>query len=134
VRDPALAQRAAQIALSADIPPQAAATRLGLVVALAELHPALAWSTFSANADMLLAPNPKYAPLISAESVPEAFWEGAPLDELEAWVRRRVPPEMSVNVDRGMEAARAQQAEKSLLVPEADAYVGAAHRQEPSLE
>jgi aminopeptidase N len=126
VRDPALAQRAAQIALSAEIPPQAAATRLNLVVALAELHPALAWSIFSANADMLLAPNPKYAPLITAESVPQVFWEVTPPDKVETWVRARVPPEMSVNVDRGMEAAHARQREKVLLVPAADAYAGAA--------
>ena len=125
VRDPVLAQRAAQIALSGEIPPQSAATRIALVVALADWHPALAWSTFSANADMLLAPNPKYAPLITAEYVPEYFWESGALDKVEAWVRARVPAEMSANVDRGMEAARELRTQQGLLVPAADAYVSA---------
>ena len=123
VRDTALAHRAAQLALSDEIPPQEEAARLGLVVALTDQHPALAWSTFTANADRLLAANPKYAPLTTAEYVPEYFWEGAPPEQLEAWVRSRVPAEMAPNVARGMEAARTQQAEKSRLVSAADAYV-----------
>jgi aminopeptidase N len=123
VRDPALAQQAAQLALSDEVPPQAAATRLGLVVALADQQPLLAWSTFTANADMLLAPNPKYAPLTLAERVPEFFWEAVPATQLEAWVRGRVPAEMAPNVARGTESARSLQAEKTLLVPAADAYV-----------
>jgi len=123
VRDPALAQQAAQIALSSEITPQAAATRISLVVSLAEEHPQLSWSTFSANADVLLATNPKYAPLITAEYVPEYFWEAVALPQLESWVRSRVPPEMSPNVQRGMEAARSLQEEAALLVPAADAYL-----------
>jgi hypothetical protein len=106
--------------------------RLSLVFALAEQHPALSWSTFSTNADTLLASNPKYAPLITAESVPYVFWEVTPTEKVESWVRARVPPEMSVNVDRGVQSARARQAEKALLVPAADAYVGAARPQEPA--
>ena len=124
-RDPALAQQAALIALSSEITPQAAATRIALVVDLCDEHPQLSWSTFSTNADLLLAPNPKYAPLITAEYVPEYFWEALPLPQLESWVRSRVPPEMSVNVGRGMEAARAQLEERALLVPAADAYLQA---------
>jgi aminopeptidase N len=134
VRDAALAQRAAQLALSDEIPPQAASTRLGLVFALAEEHPALSWSTFSANADMLLASNPKYAPLITAESVPAVFWEITPLEKVDTWVRARLPAEMSVNVDRGVESARVRQAEKALLVSAADAYVAAAHGPETAGE
>ena len=129
VHDAALARQAAQLALSDEIPPQAAATRLDLVVALADQHPALAWSTFTANADRLLAPNPKYAPLITAEYVPEYFWEAAPPEQLEAWVRSRVPAEMAPNVARGIEAARTLEAEKSRLVSAADAYVASRHAQ-----
>jgi hypothetical protein len=64
--------------------------------------------------------------------VPYVFWEVTPPQQVEAWVRAHVPPEMSVNVDRGVEAAHARQAEKALLVPAADAYVRALRRQEPS--
>ena len=55
------------------------------------------------------------------------MWEGAPLDQLEAWIRSRVPAEMAPNVARGMEAARGRQADKELLVPAADAYVSSPH-------
>jgi aminopeptidase N len=123
VRDPELAQRAALIALSDEIPPQAANTRINLVMGLADEHAPLAWVTFRDNADVLLSTNPKYAPLITSQYVPEAMWEGAPLDQLEAWIRSRVPAEMAPNIARGMEAARGRQADKQLLVPAADAYV-----------
>jgi hypothetical protein len=123
VRDPELAQRAVLIALSDEIPPQAANTRINLVMALADEHAPLAWVSFRDNADVLLSTNPKYAPLITSQYVPETMWEGAPLDQLEAWIRSRVPAEMAPNVARGMEAARGRQADRELLVPAADAYV-----------
>jgi len=126
VGDPALAAQAAQIALSEEIPPQAAAIRLRLVVLLAGRHPALAWRTFREHADMLLAPNPKYAPLITAQHVPEYFWEGAPPEEIEQWVRARLPAEMAPNIARGMETVQALRAERAALTPAADAWVAEA--------
>jgi aminopeptidase N len=122
VRDPALAQQAAQIALSKEIPPQAEDSRLRLVAQLGDYHPALAWTTVTQNIDQLLAPFPKYAPLIIAQ-LPEFVWDGAPLAEIESWVRAHLPAEMSAHVERGMETARARRAEKQLLVRETDAYL-----------
>ena len=130
VSDTALAERAVQAALSSEIPPQAAGLRLHLIWALAGRHPALAWRTFTANADLLLAPYPKYAPLITSQEIPEVFWDAAEPAQLEAWVRTRVPAEMAPNVARGMEAVRVRRAERELLAPEADAWVahaGASH-------
>jgi aminopeptidase N len=126
VGDPALAEQAAQIALSAEIPPQAAAIRLHLVVLLAGRHAALAWRTFREHADALLAPNPKYAPLITAQHVPEYFWEGAPPEEIEQWVRARLPAQMAPNIARGMEAVHALRAERAALTPAADAWAAQA--------
>jgi hypothetical protein len=128
VGDPHLAAQAAAIALSAEIPPQGARWRVALVVRLAAQHHELAWSTFSDNAEMLLAPNPKYAPLIMAQYVPVYFWDCIPLDQLEAWVRAHVPAEMSGNIARGMETARFNMVEKDALVPAADAHVASLHR------
>jgi aminopeptidase N len=128
VGDAQLAARAAQIALSPEIPPQDALTRLRLVVALADQHPQLSWATFTANADLLLSTNPKYAPLITAQQVPEIYWNAVTPEKLEAWVRARVPAEMSVNVERGMETARAERAEQARLVREADAWLATASR------
>ncbi len=123
VGDPALAVQAAAIALSPEIPPQGARWRMRLVVRLANLHHQLAWTTFKNNAQILLAPNPKYAPLIMAESVPVLFWDCVPLDELEAFVRERLPAEMAPNIARGMEGARFNLAEKERIVPAVDAYL-----------
>jgi aminopeptidase N len=126
VADPALAEQAAQIAVSEEIPPTAAAIRMRLVVLLAGRHPALAWRTFRDHADLLLAPNPKYAPLITAQYVPEYFWEAAPPEEIEAWVRARLPAEMAPNIARGMETVHALRAERAVLTPAADAWTGQA--------
>ncbi len=129
VGDAALAQRAARIALSAEIPPQQELRRLRLVGQLIDRHPALAWTTFRDNADRLLAANPKYAPLITAETVPEAYWEGASPQEIEAWVRARLPAEMAPNIARGMESLNGRRAERAALVPEADAWMAQARSQ-----
>ena len=69
---------------------------------------------------MLLAPNPKYAPLITAQNVPVWFWDAVPPDQLEAWVRAHVPAQMSANVARGMESARFKLSEKQALLAAAD--------------
>jgi aminopeptidase N len=123
VRDPNLAAQAAQIALSGEIPPQADSLRLRLIRRLATEHQALAWAVLGKNYDALMAAYPKYAPLITAQYIPQGFWSGVPLSEVESWVRAHVPPEMSPNVDRGMETAHFKLAEKRTLVPAADAYV-----------
>jgi aminopeptidase N len=123
VRDPLLAQQAAQIALSAEIPPQADSLRLQLLRRLADRHQQLSWHVFIDNSERLLKPFAANAPLIVAQYMPEAYWSGIPLAEVEAWVRAHVPAEMGENVDRGMETARFKLAEKDRLVRDADAYL-----------
>jgi hypothetical protein len=95
------------------------------VFGLARYHRELAWATFRDNAEMIMAPYPTFAPLIIAQYVPDALWDSVPLDQLESWVRAHVPAEMSVNVDRGMESARFNVAEKQALVKAVDAYLKA---------
>jgi aminopeptidase N len=123
VRDPALGARAVQIALSSEIPPQADSVRLRLIGVLAREQPQLSWNTFSNNSEKLLASQVSFASLIIAQFIPEIYWNGVPLSELEAWVRAHVPAEMSPAVERGMETARFKLAEKAALVGEADAYL-----------
>jgi aminopeptidase N len=123
VGDPQLAAQAAQIALSPELPPQAARWRLALVVRLAREHGPLAFRTFTDNAETLLSPNPKYAPLITAQYVPAWFWDAVPPDQLEAWVRAHVPGQMAPNVARGMETARFRLSEKDALLAEADDWL-----------
>jgi aminopeptidase N len=123
VRDPQLAAKTAQFAISAEIPPQADMLRVGLVAELANEHPQLSWTTFSANVDKLLAYQADFAQLIIAQNVPQMFWNSIPLPDLETWVRAHVAAEMSPDVERGMETARFKLAEKENLAREADAYL-----------
>jgi aminopeptidase N len=124
VRDRQLAEQAAQVAISAEIPPQAAAARLQLVGALAEENPRLAWTTFTQNLDLLMAPQGRYAPLIIAQYSPEFFWDAAPLPEIEAWVTAHVPAQMADSVARGMESARFRRSEQAALTPALQAFLG----------
>lgn len=124
VQDPALAQEAADIALSPEIPAQAGAIRFRLIAQLADRHPALAWSVFTAHVDQLMEPYPQYRPLILAQNVPEIFWAAQTPEEIEAWLKPRVPEAMLPNLARGLEAARFLRSEKETLVPQADSYKG----------
>jgi aminopeptidase N len=123
VRDPELARQAAQIALSPEIPAQADAFRLQLIVALADRHQQLSWQLFRANHERLLKPLAMEAPLFVAQYLPATYWSGVPTSELDAWVRAQVPAEMASSVDRGMETVRFRVAEKSMLVQAADTYL-----------
>jgi aminopeptidase N len=122
VRDPALAEQAAQIALSGDIPAQADGLRLQLIMHLAAQHQQLSWQVFRENSDRLLKPFTMDAPLLIAQYLPAAYWSGIPTAEIEGWVRAHVPAEMGPSVARGMETVRFRVAEKDMLVRAADAF------------
>ncbi len=124
VEDPALAERAAELALSSEIPPQAGSVRLGLIVHLAARHPQLSWSTFTRNATALLEPFARYVPLISAQQVPAWYWSGVPIADIETWVRAKVPAEMTANIERGLQTARFRLSQRERLPPAADALIG----------
>ncbi len=121
VGDPDLAARAAEIALSSEIPPQADNQRLKLVGRLSEQHQQLAWKTLTHHAKQILAPLTVWVQPIVAHGVPAAFWSGVPLNEIEAWVRAQVPDEAFPAVEHGMDSARFLLARKGTLVREADA-------------
>src|SRR5262249_26051747 len=116
VSDEALAARAAQIALSPEIPPQFDAGRLNFVLALARQHQALAWKTFRDHNKELLKSHSPLDSLIIAQYVPEVFWNGIPLDQLETWIRGHVSTEMNDTVERGLQGARYKLAEKQVLL------------------
>jgi aminopeptidase N len=123
VRDPALAQQVAQIALSPEIAPQAESLRMQLVRRIAFQHPQLSWQVFRENSERLLKPAAANASLEVADYLPEWYWNGVPIPEIEAWVRAHVPSEMEPFVQRGMDTAKFRAAEKQMLVAAMDSYV-----------
>jgi len=125
VRDPKLAEQAAQIAVSNEIPAEQLQMRFELLATLEQEHPQLAWRTFSARASALLAPYGTYEPYMLAREVPAMFWEALPLPQLESWIRSRLPAEMAPELARGMEAARFDQDEHDALRAEAERFIQA---------
>jgi aminopeptidase N len=126
VMDPGLADEAARIALSDEIPAQSASARLGFILALQDRHPQLSWSTLTANLDPLLNPLQPYRNMVVAQDIPAFFWNSRPLDELEAWVRAQVPADLDPQIARSLERARFLYAEKTALAHAADAYLAGA--------
>jgi aminopeptidase N len=125
VRNPELADQAVAIVLSDEIPKQAGRRRLNWVMSLSGDHPQLARTTFTNNADALLAPNQPFGPFIVAQYGPEVFWNAVPLDQMETWIKGYVPAEMAPNLARGMETAHFKVAERDRLVKSADAFISA---------
>jgi len=125
VKDPVLGAQAVKIAMSSEIPPQAAAVRLNLIIGLATYQPKLSWEAFKANEPALVAPLASFAPIALAEYVPAGYWDAAPLSEIEAYVKSKIPAEMAPNLARGMESGRFAAKLKEQLVPATDAYVAA---------
>jgi aminopeptidase N len=123
VSDPKLAERVVKIALSSEIPPEADTLRLGLVASLSNEHQHLSWQAMTGNLEALTKAYSTIAPLLIAQTLPQVYWSGIPLQDVESFVRSHVPKEMGEVVDRGMESARYQLTRKSLLVREADGFV-----------
>ena len=129
VGDPALAAQASELAMSPEIPPQAAALRLELEFALADLHPQLAWQVLANNTEKLLKPSQPFGDFMLAQAVPGIFWKSQPLDELERWIQAHVPPELAPNIGRGMETARFKLSEKAALTQAADGFIESRSRE-----
>ncbi|MDB5754162.1 MAG: aminopeptidase [Massilia sp.] len=125
VRDPQLAARAAAIALSPEIPPQADVLRMGLVFALNGEHPQLSWTTFTDNIDLLTAPNTGNRPNVISKTTPDVFWNSVPLDKMAAWIKAHASDGMAQTIANSMESARFKLNEKAMLVDAADRITGA---------
>jgi aminopeptidase N len=124
VGDDALAERALDIALSNEIPPQAEQLRVSLIRALAARHPALAWNGLKANTAKVIDPlGPYGGPFELAQYLPAAMWRAAPLDDIEAFIKARTPADLLPNLARGMESARHARDRQATLRAAVDAYL-----------
>ncbi len=123
VRDPNLAVRTMQIALSSEIPPQAAQLRFRLISQASGYNPDLSWQFMKKNYDELLRPFGPLAGGYAAQTLLETYWRGAPLDQIKTFVSAKVPTEMSPFIAKGLERAQFDVAERQTLDAAADTYV-----------
>jgi aminopeptidase N len=124
VRDPALARQVLQIALSDELPPQANTLPRRMIFAVSREHPQLSWEAYRDHLDQLMKSIASVEQSVRiAEQTPAVYWDAVPLDELESWVRSKIPSEAADNLARAMESARFLSAQKRSLVKSADAYL-----------
>ena len=123
VKDPALAEQAASIAMSSEIPPQAGALRLQLLLGLAGAHPALAWRVLKAHFDQIMDPQGRYAPLFLTRYIPAAMWEAVPPEEMQTWLSAHVAAGLADSVTRALETVQFRRSEKLALAAAAAAYL-----------
>jgi aminopeptidase N len=125
VRDPQLAARAAAIALSPEIPPQANVLRLGMVFGLNEENPQRSWKTFTENIDALTAPNPGNRPNVLAKNAPNVYWDSVPPEQMSGWIKAHIDAGMAQTLENSMEYARFRLNEKNRLLQAANGITGA---------
>ncbi len=123
VRDPKLVQQTLDILMSAELPPQVAGQRGRFITEMEPNDPPVVWQFYKAHVDELASTRSEFSRALSIANLPATFWNAAPLDELEAFVKAKGGPAPAQFVARGMERARFQLAVRARIVPAADAYV-----------
>jgi len=127
VRDPKLAARALDIAMSAEVPPQQASSRYRYVAAAADWNPKLAWSFFQANSDALTKRFSLFEKMLSlSNAVPAFFWDAATPDQLEAWLKANLPPRAGEYIAKGMSRAKTDGAIRERLREDVRAFLAPA--------
>jgi aminopeptidase N len=125
VKDPQLAEEAATIAMSSEIPPQSGAVRLQLLLGLARAHPELAWRVLDAHLDEIMAPQGRYAPIYLTRFIPATMWDAIPTEEMRGWLNAHVPAGLASSITRAMETVEFRRSEKTALAAAAAAYLQA---------
>jgi aminopeptidase N len=123
VGDPQLAAQAAQLALSAEIPPQEMNLPIQMLFTIARRNPQIAWHAYRDTERDLFESYGPLASLSLVQETPQEFWRAAPLVEIESWMRVRAPKELDTQIEHAMERARLRLAERDALVSAADHYI-----------
>ncbi|GAC1422748.1 MAG: M1 family metallopeptidase [Candidatus Velthaea sp.] len=125
-KDDTLAAETLKVATSDNIPPEIAASRVRLVgVVAASGHSQMAWEFYKANATQLTASFSTFERVLRIAEVPNTFWNAAPANELESYVKKNVPADAAPYVAKSIDRVRFRQALQARLVPEVDTAVAA---------
>jgi aminopeptidase N len=126
VRDPKLAARALDIAMSAEIPPQQEGSRFRYIAAAADWNPNLAWPFFQAHSEALTKRFSLFEKMLSLSNVvPAVFWDAATPDQLEAWLKANLPPRANEYIAKGMSRAKTNGAIRDRLREDVRTFLAA---------
>jgi aminopeptidase N len=107
VRDPQLAARALDIAMSSEVPPQQESARFGYVAMASDWNSKLAWSFFQAHSDALTKRFSLFEKMLSlSNAVPALFWDASTPDQLDAWLKKNLPAQANDYIAKGMARAK----------------------------
>jgi aminopeptidase N len=124
VRDPKLAARALDIAMSGEVPPQQESSRYGYVALAADWNPQLAWLFFQAHSDVLTKRFSLFEKMLRlSNSIPRTFWNAATPDQLEAWLKANLPPRAGEYITKGMTRAKTDGAIRERLREDVRAFL-----------
>jgi aminopeptidase N len=116
VGNPDLAKRAANIVTDEPLPKEAESLRLRLLFELSGMHPTLAWQVLTGHTSLILAPYQPFDTVYLAQDIPPSLWDAINLDDMEAWIKARVPADLAPGLARGMETARWSAKQRLFLI------------------
>ena len=124
VRDPKLAARALDIAMSAEIPPQQEGSRYRYVAAAADWNPKLAWAFFQTHSAELTKRFSLFEKMLGlSNAVPAIFWDAATPDQLEGWLKANLPPRAGEYITKGVTRAKTDGAIRERLREDVRAFL-----------
>ena len=119
-KDPKLAEQGMEIAISNELPPQAASSVPGMVFSNVDWNPSLAFAFGKAHGKQVFKAFTGMDMVFLALFVPPAFADAAPLDDVQTWITSLVPPGSDAYIQRGMSSAKLRLQLKSRIVEQAD--------------
>jgi hypothetical protein len=83
----------------------------------------LAWAFFKAHNAELFKTRSTFEKILSFTSFENVFWNAAPVEEIEAYTKKNVPPEAYKEVAKATDRVKFRRALQVKLLPQVDAYV-----------
>lgn len=120
-KDEALAKKS--LAMSLDLPPQYASFAPQIVATVGQDHPELAWKFLKDHDDKLFASLSEFERIPYVTGVAGSFWRGVTPDDIEAYIKAKLPPAAAEPAAKAIEGVRANIAKRTRIVPQIDAWV-----------
>lgn len=122
-KDESLAAKALAVSLSDEIPPQISQFRIRMVGEVAADHQKLAWAFFKEHNAELFKTRSVFERILGFTGLETTFWNAAPVEELEAYTKKNVPPEAYKEVAKATDRVKFRLGLQQQLLPQVDAYV-----------